>query len=218
MKREELFAALNNIRDRYIEEADPYGGRRAAPVRKRSQSLRLLGMAAMLAVVLGVAALTLQLGRMGSNKTEDAVTADTAAAETVQNTAADEAESGEAAPEESAPEAPETAAPSEEGAAAEDNMKSDAQEMLDSEPGAGEAPVRPDTILWNDVPYERTGEVLTEPPAGYYDAGELSDLEETEFYANDPASSGYSVYRAEDSEERLYLAVPEGFVEDLRKP
>ena len=97
-------------------------------------------------------------------------------------------------------------------------MKSDAQEAQDSEEAAEEVPVRPDTILWNDVPYERTGEVLTEPPAGYYDAGELSDLEETEFYADDSASSGYSVYRAEDSEERLYLAVPEGFVEYLRKP
>ena len=99
----------------------------------------------------------------------------------------------------------------------------EATEDLQSAAGAAETPensedyvreegIRPQQILWNGTAYVRSGESLDESPAGFDYAGMLETDPEAEFYADDPASSGYSIYTSEDDTSRLYLAVPEGFL------
>ena len=229
MKREELFAALNDIRDEFIEEANPAAHReRKAPKR----SLRpWIGMAAMLVVVIGVVTLVGKSGLWGAKPSMDNAAPAEAPMEYAMDEKAAEPAEGENAGSEAGEGADTTAAmqeaveeeaaveeetPAEEAPSAEDSVtpegamepETDASSELDEDG----LPQRPEEILWNGVPYTHQDEILTESPAGFADAGMLETDPEAEFYADDPASSGYSVYTSQEDDSVIYLAVPEGFL------
>ena len=220
MNREDLFSAITDIRDDYIVEADP-AKRAPAPLYRKLRPW--LSMAAALIVVIGLVALAKNLP-MFRNKAEPAAEeADATAWDT--DGAAEEAVPAEApevdaAIQESAEEEHIIEEPTEEAPAAEASM----EDFQDEAGGSGEElkkrdenhleqeAIRPQQILWNGTAYVRSGETLDESPAGFDYAGMLETDPEAEFYADDPSSSGYSIYTSGDDTARLYLAVPEGFL------
>lgn len=212
MNREDLFSAITDIRDDYIVEADP-AKRTPAPLHRKLQPW--LSMAAALIVVVGLVALAKNLPMFQSKQEPTAEEATMAARDT--DEMVEEAVPAEAPEPETQMEEPAAAEPAEEAEVEE------ATEDLQSAEGAAETPengedyvreegIRPQQILWNGTAYVRSGESLDESPAGFDYAGMLETDPEAEFYADDPASSGYSIYTSEDDTSRLYLAVPEGFL------
>lgn len=212
MNREDLFSAITDIRDDYIVEADP-AKRTPAPLHRKLQPW--LSMAAALIVVVGLVALAKNLPMFQSKQEPTAEEAIMAARDT--DEMVEEAVPAEAPEPETQMEEPAAAEPAEEAEVEE------ATEDLQSAAGAAETPensedyvreegIRPQQILWNGTAYVRSGESLDESPAGFDYAGMLETDPEAEFYADDPASSGYSIYTSEDDTSRLYLAVPEGFL------
>lgn len=220
MNREDLFSAITDIRDDYIVEADP-AKRAPAPLHRKLRPW--LSMAAALIVVIGLVALAKNLPMFrskGEPAAEEAAMAardtDGAAEEAVPaeapevGAAMQESAEEEAAAEEPAEEAPAAEEPMEDlqntvGAAGDETQETD-EESLEKEG------IRPQQILWNGTAYVLSGETLDESPAGFDYAGMLETDPEAEFYADDPASSGYSIYTSGDDTARLYLAVPEGFL------
>lgn len=220
MNREDLFSAITDIRDDYIVEADP-AKRAPAPLHRKLRPW--LSMAAALIVVIGLVALAKNLP-MFRSKAEPAAEEAAMAVRDTDGTAEEavsaEAPEVDAAMQESAEEECIVEEPAEEAPAAEASM----EDFQDEAGGSGEElnerdenhleqeAIRPQQILWNGTAYVRSGETLDESPAGFDYAGMLETDPEAEFYADDPASSGYSIYTSGDDTERLYLAVPEGFL------
>ena len=224
MNREDLFSAITEIRDDYIMEADP-AKKAPAPMWKKTRPW--LSMAAGLIVVVGLIALARSLP-MFQSKTEPA--AEEAASDLAAPAAMEpETNSGEVLTEE-APvveepaEAPAAESPyyedktSEGGIMTENALEKDVPAAEEPAPEAAQEPVteRPQQILWSGTAYTRSGETLEESPAGFDYAGMLETDPEAEFYADDPSSSGYSIFTSSEDDSRLYLAVPEGFLEYTR--
>lgn len=230
MKREDLFAAINDIRDEFIEEANPDHAVR----RETSHRLRpWLGMAAMLVVVIGIVTLAGKSGLWSAKSSQDSAASTAAPSEAAveeycvdgesmdsmeKDTAGGEVADGtqesveESAPAEEEPAEGETTAANE--TILQDTGEAEEQAFEDSvaEEGTEDLPDRPTEILWNGISYSHTGDILTESPSGFQDSGMLETDPEAEFYAEDEGSRGYSVYTSSEDDSVLYLAVPEGFL------
>ena len=228
MNREELFAAINGIKDEYIAEADPT----AAAVIPLSRRLKpFLTMAAAMVIVVGIVGLAGNLDKASS----DTAMQEAAMAETVETTSvtagAAEAylEEGAAPADEKAiaEEAAPAAAEPAEGAAedreeaafespVEDSVaeKSASQESTEAETGAGAFRLDAEEIFWNGTAYLCDGEV-TDLPDGFSKAGNLESEPDAVFYTAYDHDSN-AVYMSEEDPGCIYVETEFGFARYLK--
>ena len=196
MTREELYEAMTDIEDRYIEEADP------ARLQKRRRNLRpFAAIAAALVLVIGATALVSRSGLL--QKRADSVTSESASRATGEIPEA--AEEADMAPAEALAEKQKSEDVADEAAtlegAASDTTEYDA-----------ELPELSATVYWNGAAYEPVETaLLPELPEECTLADTLKTEAGAVYRTDEEALSGASVWVPTDGSGYLFVEYADGF-------